>query len=217
MYGSTTNSAQTAASLNRLLTPPPAPPIIQRDPKRQSQMLMESKRRSLAIKDTDLLEQMLRGDLEGFEQYQPSEDEEEEESEEDMDILLNNSKILEESIRSSTPASTILIEQEEEEEITDKNDNKKGTNQTTSYCLTCTGFPCTFPCNHSSTNLLNNNNFSIKKNDDPFALFTGVTIVLGIASQLGISDDWTIPITLATLVSGFLYSGNKNKKNKKKN
>ncbi|KAI8059869.1 hypothetical protein BC940DRAFT_247299, partial [Gongronella butleri] len=38
----------------------PSPPP---DPRRQSQLLMESKRRSLAIKDTSLLEQMLRGDL----------------------------------------------------------------------------------------------------------------------------------------------------------
>lgn len=171
-------------NINRLLTPPP--PTIQRDPKRQSQMLMESKRRSLAIKDTDLLEQMLRGDLEGFEQYHPSEGEEEE-SEDDSKLG--------DSIRSSSPA-TITIE-----EFVDQND-KKGI---TTCCLTCNGLPCTFPCRHSL-------NPKHSKKDDPFALFTSVTIVLGIASQLGITDDWTVPITLATLVSGFLWTGNKNKK-----
>ncbi|GAA5805154.1 hypothetical protein HPULCUR_010667 [Helicostylum pulchrum] len=171
---------------NRLLTPPP--PMIQRDPKRQSHMLMESKRRSLAVKDTDLLEQMLRGDLEGFEQYQPSEGEEEEEESED-DIISK----LEESIRISSPSAVMI------EEYNDK----KGT--TTTNCISCNGFPCTFPCKHSL-------NPKHSKKDDPFALFTGVTIVLGIASQLGITDDWTVPVTLATLVSGFLWTGNKNKK-----
>jgi hypothetical protein len=185
-------------STSRLLTPPPPPPapLMQRDPKRQSQMLMESKRRSLAIKDTDLLEQMLRGDLEGFEQYQPSDDDEEEaidsDEEENGQETLNNSK---ESIRSSSP-STIIIEQEE------LINDKKGTSSTTLL-----GLPCTFESK------LKNPIIIISKKDDPFALFTGVTMILGIASQLGISDDWTVPITLATLVSGFLWSGNKNKKN----
>lgn len=174
-------------SINRLLTPPP--PTIQRDPKRQSQMLMESKRRSLAIKDTDLLEQMLRGDLEGFDQYQPSGDEEEE-SEDDVSKVGDTT-------RSASPA-TITIE-----EFVEEND-KKGTTTTTTCCLTCNGLPCTFPCRHSL-------NPTYSKKDDPFALFTSVTIVLGIASQFGITDDWTVPITLATLVSGFLWSGNKNK------
>lgn len=159
--------------------------MIQRDPKRQSHMLMESKRRSLAVKDTDLLEQMLRGDLEGFDQYQPSEGEEEESED---DIISK----LEESIRASSPSAVMI------EEFNDK----KGT---TTDCITCHGFPCTFPCEHSL-------NPTYSKKDDPFALFTGATIVLGIASQLGITDDWTVPITLATLVSGFLWTGNKNKK-----
>ncbi len=186
--------------MSRLLTPPPA---IQRDPKRQSQMLMESKRRSLAIKDTDLLEQMLRGDLEGFEHYRPSDDEEDEEEEESEDDT-TTSKLLESiSTRSASP-STIMIEQEEF--ILDEND-KKGT---ITCCLTCNGFPCTLPCKHS-LNLIKHS-----KKDDPFALFTGVTIVLGIASQLGVTDDWTVPITLATLVSGFLWNGNKKSNNNNK-
>lgn len=201
-------------TISRLLTPPP---IIQRDPKRQSQLLMESKRRSLAIKDTDLLEQMLRGDLEGFDQYHPSDDEEEEEESEDDHItatttattITTASNKIEQitpttlSSRSASP-STILIEQEEF--IVDEENDKKGTN---SSCLTCVGFPCTFPCKHS-LNLIKHS-----KKDDPFALFTGVTIVLGIASQLGVTDDWTVPITLATLVSGFLWNGNSSKNKKK--
>jgi hypothetical protein len=97
---------------------------------------------------------------------------------------------------------------EQEELIVDNNDDKKGT--TTPCCLTCNGFPCTLPCKHS-LNLIKHS-----KKDDPFALFTGVTIVLGIASQLGVTDDWTVPITLATLVSGFLWNGNKKSNNNNK-
>jgi hypothetical protein len=46
-------------------------------------------------------------------------------------------------------------------------------------------------------------------------LFTCITLILGIASRLGLTDDWTVPITLATLVSGFLWSENK-KRNRTK-
>ncbi|KAG1061502.1 hypothetical protein G6F42_027661 [Rhizopus arrhizus] len=177
---------------------------------------MESKRRSLAIKDTDLLEQMLRGDLEGFNQqhhhshqaqdvYQPSEDEEDarqdmldledEEDEEDSQSTTSSSIAAADTKRNST---IMLIEEQDEL-------NKKGiNNDKTISCLTCDGFPCTFPCSHS----LKNND---SKTNDPFALFTGVAIALGIASQLGITDDWTVPITLATLVSSFLWNGSKNK------
>jgi hypothetical protein len=181
-------------NISRLLTPPP----VQSDPKRQSQMLMESKRRSLAIKDTDLLEQMLRGDLEGFHHqqrvYQPSEDELDEDTEEEEDNSLSHSKLLEET-RSASPSTIMILEE-------DRNKGMMIDNQPL-CCFTCNGFPCTFPCQHSQ----NNNS----KTNDPFALFTGVTIVLGIASQLGITDDWTVPITLATLVSSFLWAGSKNK------
>ncbi|CAO3633666.1 unnamed protein product [Mucor hiemalis] len=109
-------------TISRLLTPPP---IIQRDPKRQSQLLMESKRRSLAVKDTDLLEQMLRGDLEGFDQYHPSDEEEEEEESEDDNTTTSKVEHITPTTLSSRSASpsTILIEQEEF--IVDKENDKK--------------------------------------------------------------------------------------------
>ncbi|KAL7318122.1 hypothetical protein PS15m_004384 [Mucor circinelloides] len=212
MFNSGSSNTSSHSNIRSLLTPPP----IQSDPKRQSQMLMESKRRSLAIKDTDLLEQMLRGDLEGFNQqhhhshqaqdvYQPSEDEEDarqdmldledEEGEEDNQSTTSSS-----IAAADTKCNSTIMLIEEQDEL-----NKKGINNNkTISCLTCDGFPCTFPCNHS----LKNND---SKTNDPFALFTGVAIALGIASQLGITDDWTVPITLATLVSSFLWNGSKNK------
>lgn len=209
MFNSGSSNTSSHSNIRSLLTPPP----IQSDPKRQSQMLMESKRRSLAIKDTDLLEQMLRGDLEGFHHrqqppqlhqqdiYQPSEDEDDsredildlDEEDDDSQSTTSSSIAAAETKRNST---IMLIEKQD--------DLNKGINEKNISCLTCDGFPCTFPCDHS----LNNNN---SKTNDPFALFTGVAIALGIASQLGITDDWTVPITLATLVSSFLWNGSKNK------
>ncbi|KAI8970528.1 translation initiation factor eIF3 subunit-domain-containing protein [Pilobolus umbonatus] len=141
-------------SFNRLLTPPP----IQTDPRRQSQMLMESKRRSFAIKDTDLLEQMLRGDLENFEQGRYPSEEDMGESDED---------IIEE---------TIVDSPIEEKPVMD-------------VFLSST-FPCHYTCMEVSTT-----------HHDPFTIFTAITILLGFSSLLGITDDWTVPITLATLVS----------------
>ncbi|OAD66491.1 hypothetical protein PHYBLDRAFT_160582 [Phycomyces blakesleeanus NRRL 1555(-)] len=42
---------------------------------------------------------------------------------------------------------------------------------------------------------------------DPFVPFVVMAILLGLAAQLGVTDDWTVPITLVTMVSGFLWSG----------
>ncbi|KAI7907603.1 translation initiation factor eIF3 subunit-domain-containing protein [Cokeromyces recurvatus] len=156
-----------------------SPPITQSDPKRQSYMLMESKRRSLAIKDTELLEQMLRGDLEiGFQHKQnpktlsslkysnyTEEDAERKSSiesiiEEDDDITFNNKSSSLSSLSSSSSivtSNTLSLntnyidqkETEEEEEI-------EGINNTSCN----NGIPCTFPSkNHliSSSSLLNNN------------------------------------------------------------
>ncbi|OBZ88521.1 hypothetical protein A0J61_03426 [Choanephora cucurbitarum] len=183
--------------VNRLLTPPPT----QNDPQKQSQLLMESKRRTLAIKDTDLLEQMLRGDLEGTEHRSQSQllsASEEELEDDEININRHISSIT--TSRSARPRSTLMLI--EEEQIT----NNKGINNTPS-CYTCDGFSCTFPCNHSPPPHPTNS-----KTDDPFALFACIAIILGIASQLGITDDWTVPITLAILVSRFLWSGNKHKR-----
>ncbi|CEP08340.1 hypothetical protein [Parasitella parasitica] len=212
MFNSGSSNASSHSNIRSLLTPPP----IQSDPKRQSQMLMESKRRSLAIKDTDILEQMLRGDLEGFNQqhhhhhaqqqdhedimYQQSEDDDNDSRQDLLDLD-------DEDIQSTTSSSIAAAETQRNSTvmvIEEHDDLKKGINDKTISCLTCDGFPCTFPCNHS----LNTNN---SKTDDPFAFFTGVALALGVTSQLGITDDWTVPITLATLVISFLWKGSKTK------
>ncbi|KAI9474053.1 MAG: translation initiation factor eIF3 subunit-domain-containing protein [Benjaminiella poitrasii] len=168
--GSSNNS-----NMRSLITPPP---IIQSDPKRQSYMLMESKRRSLAIKDTDLLEQMLRGDLEiGFQHLQQDS-----------------------SDRSSSSSSVITNNTLSSQDGSKETD--EGINNTSCYY---NGFlPCTFPSKNQSitpSSLLNNiiidNN---SKKHSPYMLFACMAISLGFASYLGITDDWTVPITLVTLV-----------------
>ncbi|KAI9246136.1 hypothetical protein BY458DRAFT_528214 [Sporodiniella umbellata] len=129
------------------------------DPKKQSQLLMESKRRSLAVKDMHLLEQMLRGDLDT--RY--------------ADSSSSNSS-------SSSSSSSNMGESLE------RNGGL---------------FPCQF-----ETRPYTNHHYS----KEPFLSFTCVTALLSLAVYLGITDDWTVPITLATLVSGFLLSENTKKK-----
>lgn len=176
--------------------------MIQSDPKRQSQLLMQSKRRSLAIKDTDLLEQMLRGDLEGFD---PREDEDEYDDNY-VEYIHTPSDNEEEEV---FPTERQTVEEKETQELEPLPiqpavipSPEVTTATTTESCLTCNGFPCTFPCSHLA---------NTRKTNDPFAFVTGLTIILSFASQLGITDDWTVPITLATLVSTFLWTGNKKK------
>lgn len=176
--------------------------MIQSDPKRQSQLLMQSKRRSLAIKDTDLLEQMLRGDLEGFGAREEDEEEEEEDYEDHIEYVPSDKEEEEEQEHVEEPVEekrSVRVP----EPLPTLSEPKPTT--TTATCLTCSGLPCTFPCSHST---------NTSKPTDPFAFVTGITIILSFASQFGITDDWTVPITLATLVSSFLWNGNK--KNKKK-
>jgi hypothetical protein len=197
--------------INRHLSVP-----AQRDPKRQSQLLMESKRRSLAIKDTDLLEQMLRGDLAGFEDSDENsvDDDDQEEEEQVLDLGIHDDD--DDDDDSVITSNDLDEEKEEKESVTsrtvsptnDSSESLKG-NLDESSCLTCNAFPCTFPCKHSLPKPSNNSE------NDPFALFTGVTLILGFASQMGVTDDWTVPVTLATLVSGFLWSGNNKKKVKR--
>ncbi|KAI8336651.1 hypothetical protein BC941DRAFT_376498 [Chlamydoabsidia padenii] len=166
----------------------PSPPP---DPRRQSQMLMESKRRSLAIKDTDLLEQMLRGDL-------------------DME---NRNDMIPPSPTASSASSLDQQQyhhqqqQDGEEEQMDHHEEEQSSalpksRQITSF-LSSTSIPCVYPSHHSSTS-----------SDDPAlisplspVIFTLMVILLGCAAQLGITDDWTLPLTLTVLVSGFLWSG----------
>lgn len=167
------------------------------DPKRQSRMLMATKRRSLAIKDTDALERMLSGDLDGGlddGRRRPTEtDDESEVHDEDNDSLeTDKDTIVTTPPRSASP-------QHSEEHLTEKtrNTRRRGISFLSGGVL-----PCAYPTQsgHSSDH-------EALPDKDPFAPFTLMTVFLGLTAQMGITDDWTVPITLAVLVSGFLWSG----------
>ncbi|KAI8089596.1 uncharacterized protein BX664DRAFT_280669 [Halteromyces radiatus] len=191
----------------------PSPPP---DPKRQSQMLMESKRRSLAIKDTDLLEKMLRGDL-------------------DMEVESNNRNDAIPPSPTASSASSVRQQhdedddievdrydenqkrQEEKDDICENDKNEDNNHQQSSSSssssrritsfLSTTSIPCGYPSSSSSSLSLSNASEMMLASSPAPALFTMMSIFLGCAAQIGITDDWTLPITLTAVVSGFLWSG----------
>lgn len=190
------------------------------DPKRQSQLLMATKRRSLAIKDANALELMLRGDLqfnERDQKMQQQQQQQQQSSTRDDQADKEQEKL--------EPKEHHDDDHEEEEEAMDDNngfESRKDTNITTPprvftppsppatpekltrrrvhSFLSCGVLPCSYPTQPKCMPLENTQR-------DPFAPFTLMTIFLGLAAQMGVTDDWTLPITLAVLVSGFLWSG----------
>lgn len=159
-------------------------------------MLMESKRRSLAIKDTDLLEKMLRGDLD----------------------LENRNDIVPPSPTASSASSLDQQQQSDDNDDDDDDDdeNKKADHgkdreqlepsppvenkpPTVTLFLSSTSIPCRY---HPSPQP----NSPLVSPITP-AVFTLMAFFLGCAAQLGITDDWTLPLTLTVLISGFLWSG----------
>ncbi|KAI8366772.1 uncharacterized protein BYT42DRAFT_587826 [Radiomyces spectabilis] len=146
-----------------------------RDPKRQSQLLMESKRRSLAIKDTDMLEHMLRGDLVGgFKDHHEAHNE----TDDDSSCLDSDQET-----KLTTPSRSLSPE-----------DRKRKVYSFLSHGV----LPCAYPSEMGTAVILEK---------DPLVPLTCMTFLLGAAAQFGITDDWTVPFTLAVVVSSFLWSG----------
>ncbi|ORZ17919.1 hypothetical protein BCR42DRAFT_325418 [Absidia repens] len=152
---------------------------ITQDPARQSHMLMESKRRTLAIKDTELLEKILRSQRYG--------------------------------ITPPSPTSSLDQEDASHEEDEDDNDDEKTHSDTPSPITTCqppswtpflstTSLPCKYNASSSCSSI------QLDKSLAPPG-FILMTVFLGCASQMGITDDWTLPLTLTLMVSGFLWTG----------
>ncbi|KAI9266640.1 hypothetical protein BDA99DRAFT_536060 [Phascolomyces articulosus] len=201
------------------------------DPKRQSQLLMATKRRSLAIKDTEALERMLRGDLQQpssedeasqpmisiaakEEHHQQQQDEENEDDdsedgriEDDDDDDDNASTETDQDTNMTTPPRSTSPRQPFDDEVmvtksilsSSEKQPIQDRRRVLSF-LSCGVLPCAYPTEPSQP-------IPKLEDNDPFAPFTLMTIFLGLAAQMGITDDWTVPITLAALVSGFLWSG----------
>ncbi|KAI9020877.1 hypothetical protein CLU79DRAFT_754180 [Phycomyces nitens] len=160
-------------------SPPPEERI--RDPRRQSQMLMDSKRRSLAVKDTEALEKMLRGDL-----------------------------------QLDTPDTEIMSSDDEFELKKPETRQYKSIDPESAPISILSSFGPVHPIatNESNTpdaipGAYDQEPFTYGSWNprDPFVPFVVMAILLGLAAQLGVTDDWTVPITLVTMVSGFLWSG----------
>ncbi|KAI7886431.1 hypothetical protein K492DRAFT_233445 [Lichtheimia hyalospora FSU 10163] len=176
------------------------------DPKRQSQLLMDTKRRSLAIKDTDALERMLRGDLqvESVMQNHPTtEDGSEEEDDEDAASIETDK-----DTNMTTPPRACSPQQQQDDDdyhcVMEKQQHVEEKHPLVQSFLSCRVLPCAYPAQQNASTASANPE---QQANDPFAPFTLMTIFLGLASQMGVTDDWTLPITLTVLVSGFLWSG----------
>ncbi|KAI9310566.1 hypothetical protein BX666DRAFT_2032728 [Dichotomocladium elegans] len=190
------------------------------DTKRQSQLLMDTKRRSLAIKDTDALERMLRGDLQvdHLQQHpcQPSppedgsevddddddNEEEEEKIDEDDDATMPTTTTLHRSCNESSQSNQPVEDTAVATALAPPKKQAQVPRRRVLSFLSCGVLPCAYPA-YPTVGTVGTKD----EQDDPFALFTFMTIFLGLASQMGITDDWTLPITLTVLVSGFLWSG----------
>ncbi|KAG0171162.1 hypothetical protein DFQ28_000230 [Apophysomyces sp. BC1034] len=162
-----------------------------RNPRHQSQLLMETKRRSLAIKDTDMLEQMLRGDLGRLEDGEDVSEEEEDDGSLDDDS--------DKDTKMTTPPRSLSPQD------TDKPMMAKMllTQESTPHFPSRGHIPGAYPGLPGCSNVSD----ACSERKDSFAPFTLMAILLGLSSQFGITDDWTVPITMAALVSGFLWSG----------
>ncbi|ORX58234.1 hypothetical protein DM01DRAFT_1405855 [Hesseltinella vesiculosa] len=181
----------------------PSPPP---DPKRQSRLLMASKRRSLAIKDTDILEKMLRGDLD-LHADPPS-------------PPLVTPRVSESFTPQDKPApidasppATPTASTWAASPTTPSTPLPRAFSNLPPFFFTLSSWkhffaksidapvtsviPGDFVLTHTTTHSHLHTSY----------LFAIVTILLALASLGGITDDWTLPITLAVLVSSFLWSG----------
>lgn len=159
---------------------------------------MERKRRSLAIKDSNELEHMLSGDLDYNNIY----------NDQDEDTLCDK--------ESSTPSrlsESFKIDNEPLQDDQPLDDYyHESLQQASSQHHQAANI--SIPCHYSeqlhergiNDTIKDKSNSSGERGQHPFALFAVLAGALGFASQLGVTDDWTLPITLAILVSVFLRS-----------
>jgi hypothetical protein len=157
---------------------------------------MESKRRSFAIKDTHVLENMLR--------HSPSHPQHQ-------------------RYGITPPSPTSSLDQEDDasshEDYNDDRDQEEksdngippassphtSTHQTSpppwTPFLSTTSLPCKY-----NTPSCSSKSIPLDSTLAP-AGFIIMAVLLGCASQMGITDDWTLPLTLTLMVSGFLWNG----------
>lgn len=153
------------------------------DPKRQSHLLMERKRRSLAIKDNNELEHMLSGDLDYNTVYND----------------LDEDSLCDKESSSNSKLSGLFKVDDEPLQLDDYDQQTRLQHQ---YSI-----PCQYSEEKHDDGINDNkSNLFGERGQHPFALFAVLTGALGFASQLGVTDDWSLPITLALLVSVFLRS-----------
>ncbi|KAJ2962172.1 hypothetical protein NQZ79_g2676 [Umbelopsis isabellina] len=190
-------------------------PHINHDPRRRSQLLMASKRLSFKTNDTELLEKMLRGDLsvgdeDSGERHHVfdddhSHDDKSRVNEFKQDVDTSNKK-QEEDVVPTDPAHILSNASKKGPKM--KNDKIKANEvgDKADDMLASPGrtdLPCIYP-DHPTAKKASS---AAKTPSGASALFVTMSFLFGIAASLQITDDWTLPITLAVLASRFLWTG----------
>lgn len=193
----------------------------QPDPRRRSQLLMASKRLSFRMNDTQMLEKMLRGDLsvgdEGRHHHVFDDDDSDDDdrngnsevssSKQDIETVKKPEAIATKEWPSQTlkPGSKISKTQDEKLKFDSKGDDKKeevkARNAPNIKEQGETELPCLYPNPEKSATL------ATTMVGGQQAVFTVMSLFFGLAATLQITDDWTVPITLAVLASRFLWTG----------
>jgi hypothetical protein len=197
----------------------------QPDPRRRSQLLMASKRLSFRTNDTQLLEKMLRGDLsvgdEGRHHHVFDDDDSDDDDDRNGNSEVSSSKQEIETVKTPEaivtkewpsqtlkPGSKIIKIQDEkrntDNKVKDKDDDKKDDQVNDTKIIKEQGqteLPCLYPNPEEST--IHATNMA----GGQHAVFAAMSLLFGIAATLQITDDWTVPITLAVLASRFLWTG----------
>jgi hypothetical protein len=194
-------------------------PHINHDPRRRSQLLMASKRLSFKTNDTELLEKMLRGDLsvgdeDNGERHHVFDDDHSHddkskvnEFKQDMDTSITEqvedvvptdpAPVLSNAI---TKAPTMKNGKIKANEVGDKADGDKADDL---LVAPGTDLPCIYP----GQQIAKQAHSDVTVPGGSSALFITMSLLFGIAASLQITDDWTVPITLAVLASRFLWTG----------
>ena len=155
---------------------------------------MARKRRSLAIKDSTELEHMLSGDVDYSNLY----------NDQDEDTLCDK-----ESSNHSKLSESFKVDNEQIQDDQQLDDYCHESLQhfyLQHYQQVNARIPCQYSDQTLDNDTMKDNSKFGETRQHPFALFAVLAGALGFASQLGVTDDWTLPITLAILVSVFLRS-----------
>lgn len=187
---------------------------VDHDPRRRSQLLMASKRLSFRTNDTQLLEKMLRGDLSvgderSREHHHVFDDDDSDDdrngnsevSDSKQDIEPEPVKKLPQAIDTKEWPSQSMKSGNRIPKVKDVKDKTDKQIKEPQLGSDQSEIPCLYPNSKQAADR------TMNVPEVSSSVFTAMSLLFGIAATLQITDDWTLPITLAFLASRFLWTG----------